>query len=235
MLAAGSADDTVRLWSVADPAHPRADGTAADRPGAAVQSVAFSPDGTVLAAGSADKTVRLWNVSDPAHPMALGRPLTGPAEQVNSVAFSPDGRTLAAGSQDDKVWLWNVTTPARPVREGPLTGATDWVNAVAFSPDGRSLAAGSSDDRVLVWNLATRRRCRHAAPAAAGHVPGLGRRRPAWWPGTRTARSGSWALPTPVLRTGGPRRTASPMATMAVCSRWPAPPSSCGIPSPGPS
>jgi len=207
LLAAGSNDHTVRLWNVADPAHPRAVGSPLTGPSAAVQSVAFSPDGAVLAEGSADKTVRLWNVADAAHPVALGRPLTGPALQVNAVAFSPDGRTLAAGSQDKKVWLWNVSTPARPVRKGTLTGATDWVNAIAFSPDGRSLAAGSSDARVLVWNLATG--ALTATLSQPQPVTSLA------WDGDGRLVSGdadgkvrTWALPTPVLLTGGPANSA---------------------------
>ena len=96
-LASGGADGTVRLWDVADPAHPRPLGqrlTGGTRP---VTSVAFSPDGRTLASGSFDGTVRLWDVADPAHPRPLGQPLTGSAAAVVSVAFSPDGRTLASG------------------------------------------------------------------------------------------------------------------------------------------
>ena len=203
LLAAGSADDTVRLWNVSDPSHPRAAGKPLTGAGGYVQAVAFSPDGTTLAAGSADDTVRLWNVSDPSRPRALGRPLTGRAEVVDAVAFSPDGRTLAAGSQDHKVWMWNVTTPSRPVRKGTLTGAASWVNAVAFSPDGHSLAAGSSDDRVLVWNLASR--ALTATVAQPQPVTSL-----AWDGGTHLIAGDAdglvrvWTLPTPVLRTGGP-------------------------------
>jgi WD40 repeat protein len=37
--------------------------TALTGPGGAVNSVAFSPDGTTLAAGSTDHTVRLWDVA----------------------------------------------------------------------------------------------------------------------------------------------------------------------------
>ena len=72
-LASGNADGTVRLWDVADPAHPRPLGqplTGASA--AAVNSVAFSPDGHTLASGNDDGTVRLWDVADPAHPRPLG-------------------------------------------------------------------------------------------------------------------------------------------------------------------
>ncbi len=153
-LAAGSADGTVWLWNVTDPAHVTQLGRPLTGPGSIVRSVAFSPDGHTLAAGSADGTIRLWNVTDPAHPTQLGRPLTGPGSIVLSVAFSPDGHTLAAGSDYDEVWLWNVTDPAHPTQLGrPLTGPGDPFWTVAFSPDGHTLAAGSDGGEVWLWNV----------------------------------------------------------------------------------
>ena len=106
-LASGSADGTVRLWDIADPAHPRPLGQPLTGT-AAADSVAFSPDGHTLASGSADGTVRLWDVTDPAHPRLLGQPLTGSTAAVDSVAFSPDGHTLASGNADGTIRLWNL-------------------------------------------------------------------------------------------------------------------------------
>jgi serine/threonine protein kinase/Tol biopolymer transport system component len=153
-LAAGSWDDTVRLWNVRNPASPKSLGQPLAGSGGAVDSVAFSPDGHTLAAGSTDHTVQLWNVKNPASPTPFGRPLTGPAGSVLSVAFSPDGHTLAASSADDTIQLWNVTSPASPQSLGePLTGPTDAVDTVVFSPDGQTLAAGSYDRTVRLWNV----------------------------------------------------------------------------------
>ena len=73
-LASGGVDGTVRLWDVADPAHPRPLGQPLTGGTAAVDSVAFSPDGHTLASGDADGAVRLWDVADPAHPRPLGQP-----------------------------------------------------------------------------------------------------------------------------------------------------------------
>ena len=107
-LASGSADGTIRLWDVADPARPRPLGRPLPGSTAAVYSVAFRPGGRMLASGSADGTVRLWDITDPARPRPLGQPLTGSSASVHSVAFSPDGRTLATGSDDGTTRLWNL-------------------------------------------------------------------------------------------------------------------------------
>ncbi|MGH3167193.1 MAG: hypothetical protein ACRDN0_15050, partial [Trebonia sp.] len=164
-VVAGATDaGQVWLWKIANPAHGIAAGKPLTDPPGPVESVAFSPDGTVLAAGTADSpadgagshSVWLWNVADPARPRRFANmPLTGPTQWVSGVAFSPDGHTLAAASQDKNVYLWTLGRDiAKP--DGTLTGATNWANTVAFSPDGKSLAAGTSDASVLVWNLATR-------------------------------------------------------------------------------
>ena len=64
-LASGDGDGAVRLWDVADPAHPRALGQplADANP---IYSVAFSPGGRLLATADAYGNIRLWDVTDPA-------------------------------------------------------------------------------------------------------------------------------------------------------------------------
>jgi WD40 repeat protein len=111
ILAVGSADKTVHLWDVADPAHPALLAAPLTGPSGSVWATAFSPDGKVLAVGVTDGTVWLWNVTSPAHP-ALIATLTGPTGHVYGVAFSPSGHQLAAASYDGGVHLWDTSAAA---------------------------------------------------------------------------------------------------------------------------
>jgi WD40 repeat protein len=181
IMAAGSGDNTLRLWDMGDPAHPRLLGPpllAGTHTGlsSGVISVAFSPSGRVLATGSRDNMVRLWDVTDPAHPTLLGRPLvggagTGVAGGVNSVAFSPDGHTLASGSQSGAVRLWNIASPSHPRPLGsPLPDSLGFVFSVAFSPRGATLAAAGVNGTIQLWDTIDPARPRALGPPLAGGV-----------------------------------------------------------------
>jgi len=61
-LASGGLDGTVRLWDVADPAHPQQRGQSLTS-GVALDSVAFSNDGYTMASGGDDGTTRLWDLN----------------------------------------------------------------------------------------------------------------------------------------------------------------------------
>jgi len=111
-----------------------------------VNSVAFSPDGSLIASGSWDATIKLWRVLDG----ALVRTLMGHLGGVYSVAFSPDGSLLASGGRDSTVKLWRVSDGAL-VRV--LTGHTNEVYSVTFSPDGSLLASGSGDGTIRLWRV----------------------------------------------------------------------------------
>ena len=164
MLASGDIGGAVRLWDVADPAHPRLLGQTLTGSTAPVAPTAFSPDWHTLASGGADGVVRLWDVADPAHPRLLGQtPLTRPLGQVlsnytpsiTSMTFSPDGHTLASGDDEGVVRLWEVTDPANPRLLGqPLSNGDDAaIEAAVFSPEGKTLASGSDDGTVRLWDV----------------------------------------------------------------------------------
>ena len=160
-LASGDYGGTVRLWDVADPAHPRPIGPIltgsinhSSGSGTPVSSVAFSRHRHLLAIGDYAGTIQLWDVTDPAHPRLFGQNVTGGAVNVDSVAFSPDGRTLASGDYGGTVRLWDIADPAylRPLGQ-PLTGGGVEVDSVVFSPDGHTLASGNNDGTIRLWDI----------------------------------------------------------------------------------
>ncbi|MFF2437456.1 hypothetical protein ACFVU4_25330 [Streptomyces sp. NPDC058107] len=157
-------DNSVRLWDVSDPAHPRLRGKPitpdGDSPSNWAQaSLVFSADGRTLAIAGryTSNTVQLWDVTDPDHPARSGPPITGGARWM---ALSPDGDTLATVSSagvsgapgDGDVKLWNISDHNHPTLLGPpLSGYTSRVTDLAFSPDGHTLA--TSGDGIRLWNV----------------------------------------------------------------------------------
>jgi len=136
-LATGSADQTIRLWSLAGGTAPR---VLAGHAGP-VLAVAFSPDGRWLATGSADQSVKLW---DPASG-ELHRTLAQHAGAVEAVAFSPDGRFLATAGTDGtaRVWQPEIGRLLRTIR-----GHDAPVRDLCYTPDGAGLLTAAADGRV---------------------------------------------------------------------------------------
>jgi WD40 repeat protein len=72
-----------------------------------MNSIAFSPDGTLVATGSLDGAVRLWDVASATTIAAF----TGHAGPVNEVVFSPRGDILATAGDDATIRLWTLGVP----------------------------------------------------------------------------------------------------------------------------
>ncbi len=114
---------------------------------AAIDSLAFSPDGKTLASSGADRTLRFWEVSTAKE---LRQAATG-QHRHGGLVFSPDGATLAVG-WDTMLRLWDSASG----RElAPFAGHRGQVRSVAFLPDGRTLVSTGTDKTVRCWAIAT--------------------------------------------------------------------------------
>lgn len=111
-----------------------------------VNSLAFSPDGTLLASGGY-REVKLWR-----RPLGSRQYDWSAAKgEVTVVVASPDGKSLATGGSDGSVKLWNLSDG----KPGKATaGHAKAIMALAFSPDGSQLASASEDRSIRVWRTA---------------------------------------------------------------------------------
>ena len=143
-LVAGDADGTVRNWTLPPPVLMA---------GGPVNSVAFTPDGSLLALGSQD--LQLWSAGT-RRQIAAAAPPAGAI--VNAVAFSsagsPAGRVMAAGYGNGTVQLWLAGQTLVPLGHPVPASASGLVEYVAFSPDGKTLATAGDDGTVRLWSVA---------------------------------------------------------------------------------
>lgn len=144
-IASGSADKTIKLWSISGKllkTFPETD---------QVWSVEISPDGRTLASASNDKTVKLWSIQG-----KLLRTLRGHENIVSDVSFSPDGKTLASSGYDGTIKLWNTTNGnlLQSIKDIDVIKVRGAIYGVDFSPDNQTLAStGFYDGQVKIWNL----------------------------------------------------------------------------------
>ncbi|WP_265738219.1 WD40 repeat domain-containing serine/threonine protein kinase [Actinacidiphila epipremni] len=119
----------------------------------AVNSVAYSPDGTSLAVTSLDGSVSLYDTDPNRWRATLTSSETSGSPRTAS--FSPDGKRLAVAfmnthAQDAGfVAIWDVATQALAVRLEGLSYAAD---PVTWTPDGKELLAGSGALSTLWWS-----------------------------------------------------------------------------------
>ncbi|MEG4861620.1 serine/threonine-protein kinase [Microcoleus sp. K1-B6] len=137
---------TIRIWNVRTGRLVRTLNSVHSKK--SVNTLAVSPNSSILASGGDDNNVILWDLKTGRRM----RTIAAHTAAVNAIAFSRDGQTLASGSQDKTIRLWNVRTGSR-LRT--LSGHAGGVNAIALSRDGKTLASGSQDKTVRLWNLGT--------------------------------------------------------------------------------
>ena len=141
-LFTGSADETIKVWSLPDGGHLET----LEWPKAWVHALAVSPDGKILAAGNNEYDIVLWDLEHDSQT----RRLSGHHGLIHALAFSPDGQFLISGSTDSslKLWQWPDGKLAKT-----LSGHRGAVDALAISADGKTLVSGGTDGTIRLWSL----------------------------------------------------------------------------------
>jgi WD40 repeat protein len=112
-----------------------------------VQTVRFSPDGSIFAAASSDGSVRAWRSADRAPLWSAefaGDPQT-------ALCFSRDGQRVYVGSESGRFNILNASDGSRAAPERLLARA----NQLHASPDGRLLALTSTDSAIRLIDADT--------------------------------------------------------------------------------
>jgi WD40 repeat protein len=142
ILASGSADRTVRLWSI----HGGRLLKTLEGHAGWVNCLAISPDGRVLASAGRDGRICFWRLPSG----RLLKTLKHHTQAIFCLAMCPDGELLASGSSDRTVRLWSLPTGEELAA---LEGHGGGISSLAVSPDGQMLASGSGDGTVRLWSL----------------------------------------------------------------------------------
>jgi len=111
----------------------------------AVNSAAFSHDGSRIVTASSDKTARIWDAAS-AKEIAV---LRGHDNAVNSAAFSHDGSRIVTASLDGTTRIWDAAS-AKEIAVLHGHDYTMW--SAAFSPDGSRIVTASRDKTARIWD-----------------------------------------------------------------------------------
>ncbi|MBT4694278.1 MAG: hypothetical protein HOB73_13130 [Planctomycetaceae bacterium] len=120
-----------------------------DSPGVAfmdiVQSIAFSPDGSMVAAGGF-RTLKIWQRQD----NRVAATLPALSAIPLSVAKSTDDKMLGVGFEDGSLQVLSVADNKVVATSAAHEGG---VRGVAFTADAKQIVSGGADQTVKVWNV----------------------------------------------------------------------------------
>uniref|UniRef100_A0A5S6QTS4 WD_REPEATS_REGION domain-containing protein n=1 Tax=Trichuris muris TaxID=70415 RepID=A0A5S6QTS4_TRIMR len=143
LVATGSMDKTVKLWTIDQECRLRLSGTISDhRRG--VWDVRFSQIDQVLATASGDRTVKLFSLPD----LNCVKTFEGHETAVVRVLFSQNGSYVLSGDTAGIIKIWDIKTSVNlktyDAHEGKL-----W--ALEFANEDKNLISGGEDGAVLIW------------------------------------------------------------------------------------
>lgn len=142
-FATGSADRTIKIWSVAS-GKLRLTLTGHV---AGVRAIASSSRHPYLFSAGEDKTVKCWDLEQ----NKVVRSYHGHLSGVYALALHPTLNVLATGGRDSAVRIWDMRTRAQVL---VLGGHRDAVNALISQKHDPQFASASVDSTVRLWDLA---------------------------------------------------------------------------------
>lgn len=163
-LAAGSWDDSVRIWDVESGRSIRKlAGVHRDD----IHTLAYSPDGRLVASADNDGLIVLWD-------LATGnvlRKFFGHTSTVRSIVFTPDGQRLLTGSTDRTARIWSVKAD----QELCVLRGHQWaVNSARFDATGTRIVTVSDDETARIWQLTEAEQLTaELVQTISGHTAGL--------------------------------------------------------------
>jgi WD40 repeat protein len=127
-----------------------------------LETVAFSPDCTILAATSTN-CIYIFDAETGKERQSLPVTITRDSESfgLTALVFSPDGKTLYAGDQQGQILRWRMSDGValsnigdRAIGSGP--NQATWITGLFPAPDGRSLISFSwQNGQIRRWDTTT--------------------------------------------------------------------------------
>lgn len=143
LLVSGSADGTIKEWSVSNGNVVR---TINAHEGW-VRTVAYNHNSTLIASGGDDGKINIWNASNG----ELQNTIIAHSKWLENLSFSPDGKYIASGGHDNYLVIVNAIT-GEILFNSPKQDY--YVLSTAFDPQGKSLiSCVLNSSELSVWDV----------------------------------------------------------------------------------
>ncbi|MFH1999464.1 MAG: protein kinase [Planctomycetota bacterium] len=114
---------------------------------AAINTVAYSLDGSRIVTASDDWTVRLWDAAKGTLIATFEHD-----DKVRSAVCNQEGTRILSASDDMTAWLWDIKTHKMAQR---FIGHAFPVLSAFFHPEENRIITASADGTVRIWDIAT--------------------------------------------------------------------------------
>lgn len=158
ILATGSCDGTIKLWSFNDDDNVIGNcfKTLYNHT-SIICSVTFHPFLPIMASGSCDKTVRIWSFNDDCSNVNYNDIIHKHDNYIFSVAFHQIYPIMATCSWDNTIKLWPINVYDNDnyswCKGITLYGHNDAVYGIAFHPFAPLIVSGSADNTIKIWKF----------------------------------------------------------------------------------